>query len=78
MKSKLIEVKQEVVFPCLARSNIDQLIVLFTSSRSGTVVQSNGKFEYCIGHYSPLWVDITENGWWEILPPGTKIELEQE
>ena len=55
-----------------------QLIVLFTSSRSGTVVQSKENSEYDIGHYSPLWVDITENGWWEILPPGTKIELEQE
>jgi hypothetical protein len=84
MKSKLIEVeekKQEIKFPCLVKysghENCYSFVVMFSSEYCGTVVWVKDHYPYKLGYYMERWESIENTNTWEILPPGTKVEIEQ-
>ena len=87
MQVKVIDINQpenKHTFPALYRSapihyNRDsgELIILFTDTKSGTVIKGNDFHK--VGFYRSSWVDIEDpEHFWERLPAGTKIELIQE
>ncbi len=73
LKEKSKEIKRK--YPLLAKDRETDLVVLFTDSKTGTVV--NVDYSYNLGHYENDWEDIDDGGW-EIFPPGTKVTLTQE
>jgi hypothetical protein len=80
MKSVLIEeaeIEKPVKFPCLAKTE-DGTVVLFVSSRKGTLVVRGSFSVFPPGFYSENWRYVSDGSCWTILPPGTKIELIQE
>jgi hypothetical protein len=79
MKTKIDEALEnaEPKFPLLARNVAHDFIVLFSGKREGTVVHIKNKI--CpVGHHTNAWIDLDESEIWTILPPGSKIILEQE
>lgn len=70
VKTEVIEnVAEDVIhYPLIAERNGD--FVLFTESCIGTVLQS---LTYPVGYYSDEWREIN---FWDILPKGVKIVLE--
>lgn len=78
VKTSFPETK-ELKFPLLARSKVNQTIVLFTDIGTGTVVASNENWsDENLGKYSNTWIDCNNANNWEILPAGSTITLTQE
>ena len=70
VKTEVIEnvTKEVITYPLIAEINGD--IVLFTENCIGTVLRSP---KYPVGHYSDDWREIK---FWDILPKGVKVVLE--
>ena len=56
MKTEIIEqeYQTEWKFPCLGKSEVDELVVLFTSERNGTVLIPNKVWN--VGCFSDTWL----------------------
>jgi hypothetical protein len=75
----IFQKNDEIKFPLLAKNkcNLSGIVVLFTGFNAGTVMFTNNRPDISIGEHGSFCV-ATDRDVWEILPPGTKIVLEQE
>ena len=62
-------------FPRMAKSKNTDKIVLFTSEKSGLVLISDGHHD--VGHWDANWINFYNKDYWEPLPIGTKVSIEQ-
>ncbi len=58
-------------YPCLKRRDVNELVVEFTDSTTGTVVESQGTYE--VGYHTDNWLDAESSRWIDYTPPTTKI-----
>lgn len=65
-------------FSLMARNRKESFIVLFTSEKTGMIIQSDSIEKNEIGFYCTCWISCFDSDNWKILPKGDEIVLTQE
>lgn len=77
VKVKVATKLNESMFPLMAESKTKRgLVVLFTSSNSGVVLQSGESYLKYMEQYTDL-VNVRDSEHWKILPVGSTVTLTQ-
>lgn len=70
IKTEIGKASNDNPFPCLMKTKVGNLVVLFTSEQEG-VVLSSGSSYWDLGYYAEDWVSALDKEYWEPSPPVT-------
>lgn len=70
IKTEIGKMSYENPFPCLMKTKVGDLVVLFTSENEGMVLFS-GDTRWYLGYYAEDWVSAFNKEYWEHSPPVT-------